>query len=94
MASLPLEAPSPPDIKPNVTRKSRSTPTTPAASSSALPPGGSTSRGDSEVKMTEEEYDIQQHKQITAKRNFDKVNFGQWQIKTWCVYYRQVQRCS
>ncbi|KZV77544.1 acyl-CoA N-acyltransferase [Peniophora sp. CONT] len=33
--------------------------------------------------MTEEEYDIQHHKQITAKRNFDKVNFGQWQIKTW-----------
>ena len=38
--------------------------------------------------MTEEEYDIQQHKQITAKRNFDKVNFGQWQIKTWYVSFR------
>jgi len=33
--------------------------------------------------MTEEELDIQQHKQITAQRNFDKVNFGKWQIKTW-----------
>ncbi|KAI0089918.1 acyl-CoA N-acyltransferase [Irpex rosettiformis] len=36
-----------------------------------------------EVKMSEEEYDIEHHKQITAKRNFDKVNFGKWQIKTW-----------
>lgn len=35
--------------------------------------------------ITEEEYDIQHHKQITAKRNFDKVNFGRWQIKTWYV---------
>ncbi|OSD05690.1 acyl-CoA N-acyltransferase [Trametes coccinea BRFM310] len=33
--------------------------------------------------VTEEEYDIQHHKQITAKRNFDKVVFGRWQIKTW-----------
>ncbi|KAI0321443.1 acyl-CoA N-acyltransferase [Amylostereum chailletii] len=33
--------------------------------------------------MTEEEYDIQHHKQITAKRNFDTVVFGEWQIKTW-----------
>ena len=38
-----------------------------------------------EVKMSEEEYDIEHHKQITAKRNFDKVNFGKWQIKTWSV---------
>ena len=33
--------------------------------------------------ITEEEYDIEHHKQITAKRNFDKVIFGRWQIKTW-----------
>ncbi|CCM03718.1 uncharacterized protein FIBRA_05864 [Fibroporia radiculosa] len=33
--------------------------------------------------ITEEEYDIQHHKQITAKRNFDKVVFGRWEIKTW-----------
>lgn len=33
--------------------------------------------------MTEEEFDIKHHKQITAQRNFDKVNFGQWRIKTW-----------
>lgn len=36
--------------------------------------------------ITEEEYDIQHHKQITAKRNFDKVVFGRWQIKTWSVF--------
>ncbi|KIK04139.1 hypothetical protein K443DRAFT_93701 [Laccaria amethystina LaAM-08-1] len=33
--------------------------------------------------MTEEDYDIQHHKQITAQRNFDFVNFGEYQIKTW-----------
>lgn len=44
-------------------------------------PNGGTS-GD-EVVMTEEDYDIQHHKQITAQRNFDKVHFGDWQIKTW-----------
>lgn len=36
-----------------------------------------------EVVMTEEDFDIQHHKQITAQRNFDKVIFNQWQIKTW-----------
>ncbi|KAG5643003.1 hypothetical protein DXG03_001781 [Asterophora parasitica] len=36
-----------------------------------------------QVEMTEEEYDIQHHKQITAQRNFDKVHFGEWQVKTW-----------
>ena len=39
------------------------------------------------VKMSEEEYDIEHHKQITAKRNFDKVIFGRWQIRTWCVAF-------
>ncbi|KAH7884038.1 acyl-CoA N-acyltransferase [Phlebopus sp. FC_14] len=33
--------------------------------------------------MTDEDLDIQYHRQITAQRNFDRVNFGQWQIKTW-----------
>ncbi|KAI6107360.1 acyl-CoA N-acyltransferase [Pisolithus croceorrhizus] len=33
--------------------------------------------------MSEEDELEVQHKQITARRNFDKVNFGQWQIKTW-----------
>ncbi|TFK57704.1 acyl-CoA N-acyltransferase [Heliocybe sulcata] len=36
-----------------------------------------------EPPMTEEEYDIQHHKQITAKRNFENVIFGHWKIKTW-----------
>ena len=36
-----------------------------------------------EIVMTEEDYDIQHHKQITAQRNFDFVNFGDYQIKTW-----------
>ncbi|KAF9648528.1 acyl-CoA N-acyltransferase [Thelephora ganbajun] len=34
-------------------------------------------------ELTEEEYDIQQHRKLFSKRNFDKVVFGQWQIKTW-----------
>ncbi|TFK38680.1 acyl-CoA N-acyltransferase [Crucibulum laeve] len=36
-----------------------------------------------EVTMTEEDYDIQHHKQITAQRNFEKVTWGDWEIKTW-----------
>ncbi|KAH8101494.1 acyl-CoA N-acyltransferase [Cristinia sonorae] len=48
---------------------------------SAATPGESSVGG--AVTITEEEYDIQHHKQITAKRNFDKVIFGKWQIKTW-----------
>ncbi|EKM60584.1 uncharacterized protein PHACADRAFT_82828 [Phanerochaete carnosa HHB-10118-sp] len=33
--------------------------------------------------MSEEEYDLEHHKQITARRNFDKVIFGKWSIRTW-----------
>ncbi|KAG6331645.1 hypothetical protein ID866_7446, partial [Astraeus odoratus] len=44
---------------------------------------GGDGRAASPPPMTEEELDIQHHKQITAQRNFDKVNFGRWQIKTW-----------
>ena len=36
-------------------------------------------------ELTEEEYDIQQHRKLFSKRNFDRVVFGQWQIKTWWV---------
>lgn len=38
-----------------------------------------------DVSMTEEEIDIREHRKITERRNFDKVNFGTWQIKTWYV---------
>ena len=37
------------------------------------------------MTISEEDYDFEQHKRITAQRNFDKVHFGEWQIKTWCV---------
>lgn len=37
-----------------------------------------------DVQLTEEEFDYQKHKQMTGQRNYDKVNFGTWQIKTWC----------
>lgn len=40
-----------------------------------------------DMVMTEEEYDVHHHKQITANRNFDYVYFGEWQVKTWCVSY-------
>lgn len=39
--------------------------------------------GSEDVSMTEEELDLREHQRITAKRNFDKVRFGQWQIRTW-----------
>lgn len=37
--------------------------------------------------MTEEDFDIEHHKKITAQRNFDKVYFGDWEIKTWSVRF-------
>lgn len=50
---------------------------------------------DGAAAITEEEYDIEHHQQITAKRNFDKVVFGRWQIKTWCVSYPlRTARCA
>ncbi|KAJ7021058.1 acyl-CoA N-acyltransferase [Mycena alexandri] len=33
--------------------------------------------------ISEEDYDLEHHKQITAQRNFDKVHFGDWLIRTW-----------
>ncbi|KAF8201047.1 acyl-CoA N-acyltransferase [Mycena galopus ATCC 62051] len=33
--------------------------------------------------VSEEDYDFEHHKQITAQRNFDKVHFGEWLIRTW-----------
>ncbi|KAJ6466999.1 acyl-CoA N-acyltransferase [Mycena sanguinolenta] len=33
--------------------------------------------------ISEEDYDFEHHKQITAQRNFDKVHFGKWLIRTW-----------
>ncbi|KAI0638868.1 acyl-CoA N-acyltransferase [Trametes polyzona] len=40
-------------------------------------------QGPPTAPITEEEHDVQFQRQITAKRNFDKVIFGRWQIKTW-----------
>ncbi|KAJ7083711.1 acyl-CoA N-acyltransferase [Mycena belliarum] len=33
--------------------------------------------------VSEEDYDLEHHKKITAQRNFDKVQFGDWLIRTW-----------
>jgi hypothetical protein len=38
--------------------------------------------------MTEEEYDMEHHKQISAVKNFEKVHFGFWLIKTWYFFFR------
>jgi len=55
---------------------------------------GNGSIGTEEIVMTEEDFDIQHHKQITAQRNFDKVHFGEWQIKTWCARSENMCSCS
>jgi histone acetyltransferase MYST1 len=39
------------------------------------------------ITISEEDYDFEQHKRITAQRNFDKVHFGEWQIKTWYEWF-------
>ncbi|KAF8168463.1 acyl-CoA N-acyltransferase [Crassisporium funariophilum] len=38
-----------------------------------------------EVVMTEDEFDLRHHQQLTAKRNFDMIIFDVWKIKPW--YY-------
>lgn len=38
-----------------------------------------------EVVISEEDFDLRQHKQLTAQRNFDMVVFDSWKIKPWCV---------
>jgi hypothetical protein len=35
------------------------------------------------VEMSEEAYDLEQHKQLTSRRNFDEVFFSEYRIKTW-----------
>ncbi|KAG6826013.1 hypothetical protein H0H92_001451 [Tricholoma furcatifolium] len=65
--------------------------TSAAASPSAVPMSMSVSASEQEegvgpsreVAMTEEEFDIQQHKQIRANRNFEYVYFGEWKVKAW-----------
>ncbi|KIY50071.1 acyl-CoA N-acyltransferase [Fistulina hepatica ATCC 64428] len=54
--------------------------------------GVSTTSG--EVVMTEEDYDLEHHKRISARRNFDVVQFGHWQIKTWYVTSLPVFSCG
>jgi histone acetyltransferase HTATIP/histone acetyltransferase MYST1 len=48
-------------------------------------PNGAETQPTQPRELTEDEYDIQQHRKLFSKRNFDKVVFGHWQIKTWCV---------
>jgi hypothetical protein len=38
-----------------------------------------------EVLMTEQDFDLQHHKQLTAQRNFDIVIFEKWKLRPWCV---------
>ncbi|KAF8531027.1 acyl-CoA N-acyltransferase [Gautieria morchelliformis] len=45
--------------------------------------GHSAQSGSPDELETEEDSDTGEHLRITAKRNFDRVNFGHWQIKTW-----------
>ncbi|KAF8060843.1 acyl-CoA N-acyltransferase, partial [Lyophyllum atratum] len=91
-APPPLPAPSANGIEPSKKRKrgrppreysARPSPVPPAAHPSRSAAAAASSPDAATVAMTEEEYDIQHHKQITAQRNFDKVHFGEWQVKTW-----------
>ncbi|KAF8174723.1 acyl-CoA N-acyltransferase [Pholiota molesta] len=36
-----------------------------------------------EVLMTEQDFDLQHHKQLTAQRNFDIVIFEKWKLRPW-----------
>ena len=48
---------------------------------SVAPPMANGKTSVKEVEMTEEEYDLLQHK--LPDKNFEKVYFGDWEIKTW-----------
>ncbi|KAM6497798.1 acyl-CoA N-acyltransferase [Amanita muscaria] len=45
--------------------------------------GGEELQEEATITISEEDYDLEQHKRLFAQRNFDKVHFGEWQIKTW-----------
>ena len=62
----------------------------------SLSPSSSTQRGESmdhetaavaptEVIMTEEEYDYQQHQKARQQKNFETIIFDTWKIKPWYV---------
>ena len=50
-------------------------------------PGRSAHSASSDGFVSEEDSDTGEHLRLTAKRNFDRVNFGHWQIKTWRVAF-------
>jgi hypothetical protein len=68
------------------TRKQRRSGSPPASRQRSTDPPVLDVCGTRTETSPEGDYDIQHHRrQITAQRNFDKVNFGRWQIKTWYV---------
>ncbi|KAF8139710.1 acyl-CoA N-acyltransferase [Boletus edulis] len=72
----------------STTRPGSPTNSTRQSSLEAIPllPDVKTATASPKDTMTEEDFDaVQRYKQTAAQRNFDKVIFGQWQIKTW--YY-------
>jgi histone acetyltransferase MYST1 len=48
---------------------------------SVAPPMANGKTGVKKIVMTEEEFDILQHK--LPDKNFEKVYFGKWEVKTW-----------
>jgi histone acetyltransferase HTATIP/histone acetyltransferase MYST1 len=48
---------------------------------SVAPPMANGKAGVKEIVMSEEEYDLLQHK--LPNKNFEKVYFGEWEVKTW-----------
>ncbi|KAG6373170.1 acyl-CoA N-acyltransferase [Boletus reticuloceps] len=72
----------------STSRPGSPTNSTRASSLEAMPllPDVKTTTASPKDTLTEEDFDaVQRYKQTAAQRNFDKVIFGQWQIKTW--YY-------
>lgn len=70
---------------PTTRRVSNAANTQPDTSTAGEVSNGAGTQPNQPRELTEEEYDIQQHRKLFSKRNFDKVVFGQWQIKTWYV---------
>ncbi|KAJ7472243.1 acyl-CoA N-acyltransferase [Mycena galericulata] len=50
---------------------------------SPTPDGQLSAEENGTMVVSEEDYDFEHHKKITAQRNFDTVHFGDWLIRTW-----------
>lgn len=78
-------------------KKRKRVPSHRAGSPSAQQNGAVARARSASPEESEADSDTGEHLRLTAKRNFDRVNFGHWQIKTWYAWPhppRAVRACD